>query len=365
MNRDRFYMNIALNLARKGLGMTNPNPVVGAVLVKDGRVLAKGYHKRAGEPHAEIEAIRKAGKKAKGATLYVTLEPCDHFGKTPPCTDRIIKEGIKRVVIGMRDSNPINHGRGIAKLRRNSIDVRCGILAKEASRLNRVFTTYITQKRPFVTLKAAQSLDGKIAASSGDSRWITNEYSRRFVHRLRSRVDAVLVGVNTIIKDDPLLSSRIKSAKRQPVRIILDTSLKTPQGSRILKDRSARTIIATAKASAQKISKFKKRGVDVEVFKKNRYGVDLKSLLRFLARNEISHLLVEGGGSVIASFLKEGVADEILFFISPRVIGGRDAITSVEGDGVRAINQSVVLKNIEVKRFGEDILIKGDVHRNN
>lgn len=365
MSRDRFYMNIALDLARKGLGKTRPNPAVGALLVKNGRILAKGYHKRAGLPHAEIEALNSAGKAAKGATLYVTLEPCGHFGKTPPCTDRIIKEEVKRVVIAMRDPNPVNCGRGVEKLRKNSISVKCGVLEKEAALLNRVFTTYITQKRPFVTIKAAQSLDGKIATPSGDSKWITNERSRRFVHRLRSRVDAVLVGVNTVIKDDPLLNSRIRGAKRQPVRIILDSRLRTPRTSRILKDRSARTIIATTPAAAKRAGRFEDMGVEVGVFRKKRDGVDLKSLLAFLAGKEISHILVEGGGSVIAGFLKEGLADEMLFFISPRVIGGRNAVTSVEGEGAKSIKESVVLKNIEIKRFGEDVLIRGDVHRNN
>ncbi len=366
MNKDEYYMRMVLELAKKGEGSTSPNPMVGAVLVKNGKILAKGYHKRAGLPHAEIEALRRAGNRARGATLYVNLEPCNHFGKTPPCTDRIIKEGLRRVVIGMCDPNPINDGRGIEKLRQSGITIKCGVLENESKKLNRVFKTYTTKKRPFVTLKVAQSLDGKIATSSGRSRWITNESSRDFIHDLRGRVDAVLVGVKTVIKDDPLLNSRIKKPKNQPIRIILDSKLRTPRKSRVLKDKSSRVIIATGEDLPKKrISEFRKIGVDVVSFKKKDNMVDLRSLLKYLADEGISHLLVEGGGTVIANFLNKELADEMLIFIAPKIIGGRDAVTSVEGRGIREVDQAVELKDMELKRFDKDILIKGYVCRDN
>jgi len=365
--KDKYYMRKALELAKKGLGNTSPNPIVGALLVKNGRILAKGYHRRSGLPHAEIEALRIAGKRAKDATLYVSLEPCSHFGKTPPCTDTIIKEGVKRVVIGMCDPNPINYGKGIAKLQRSGVEVRYGVLEKESEALNRIFKTYITQKRPYVTVKVAQSLDGKIATFTGHSRWITNKRSRIFTHRLRGKVDAVLVGVNTVIKDDPLLTSRIEGAERQPIRVILDTKLKTPKGSKLIKDKSTKTIIATGKTNfnKKKALEFRKMGIDVVSFKEDRGMIDLKSLLRYLANKEISHLLVEGGGNVIANFLNDGLVDEMFVFVSPKIIGGKDAITSVEGKGIRSISEAIKLMDIELKKFDQDILIRGHVYRDN
>lgn len=366
MNRDEYYMKRALSLAKRGLGSTNPNPMVGALLVKNNRILSQGYHRRAGQPHAEIEAIKRARRDAKGSTLYVNLEPCTHFGKTPPCIEKIISEGIKKVVIGMRDPNPVNNGKGIKRLQRAGIDVRSGILKRESEALNRIFKTYITKNRPYVTVKIAQSLDGKIATSSGHSKWITNRESRQFVHRLRSRVDAVLVGVKTIIKDDPLLNARIKDAKRQPIRIVLDSGLNIPKDSRVIKERSSKLIVATTEnVPPKRARELQKRDIDIIPFKQKRRRVDLKHLLRYLAHIGISHVLVEGGGTVIADFLQNKLVDEMLIFISPKVIGGRDAVTSVEGDGVRLINQAVKLKDIELEKFGEDILIKGYVYWDN
>lgn len=355
-------MKMALALAKKGRGRTSPNPMVGAVLVKGGKVLSKGYHRGFGLPHAEVEVLNRAGREAQGATLYVNMEPCGHFGKTPPCTERIIKEGVRRVVVGMRDPNPINYGKGIKRLRRSGIEVDCGVLKRESKMLNRAFTAFITKKRPYVTVKVAQSLDGKIATSAGCSKWITNEISRRFVHRLRSGADAVLVGVNTIIKDDPLLNARIKNLKKQPLRIVLDSRLITPKGSKVIKDRSPQTIIATTdKAFNKNRDKFKREGVDVVSFKEKKGAVCLKSLLRYLAHRGVSHLLVEGGGTAIANFLKDKLVDEIFIFIAPKIIGGRDAITSVEGEGVKSLKDALKLRDVKIKRFGEDILIRGHV----
>ncbi|MEE8360224.1 MAG: bifunctional diaminohydroxyphosphoribosylaminopyrimidine deaminase/5-amino-6-(5-phosphoribosylamino)uracil reductase RibD [Candidatus Omnitrophota bacterium] len=365
MVNDKYFMKMALTLAKKAEGLTNPNPLVGAVLVKNGKVLSSGYHKKAGSLHAEIEALNKAGKRARGSTLYVTLEPCAHYGKTPPCVDRIIEEGVKRVVIGARDPNPVNNGKGIKRLRRKGVDVILGILQREALGINRVFNLYITQKRPYVSIKAAQSLDGKIATFAGHSKWITNSSSRRFVHRLRSRVDAVLVGVNTVIKDNPRLSARAGNPKRQPMKIILDSTLKTPLKSRLLSGRGKDVIVAaTDLAPKERIERFKRAGIDVAFFKEDRGAVNIKSLLKFLAKREISHILVEGGGSVIASFLDKGLVEEVFIFISPKIIGGRDALTAVEGRGARLVSGAIKLKDIELKRFEEDILIHANVYGN-
>ncbi|MFH1753154.1 MAG: bifunctional diaminohydroxyphosphoribosylaminopyrimidine deaminase/5-amino-6-(5-phosphoribosylamino)uracil reductase RibD [Candidatus Omnitrophota bacterium] len=366
MDNDGHFMKMALALAKRGEGLTSPNPLVGTVLVKNGRVLSKGYHKRAGSHHAEIIALNKAGKKAMGSTLYVTLEPCVHHGKTPPCVDRIIKEGVKRVVIGARDPNPINNGRGMKRLRREGVDVVCGVLRSEAERLNRAFNVYITKKRPYVSIKAAQSLDGKIATFSGNSKWITNRLSRNFAHNLRGRVDAVLVGVNTVIKDDPRLSARAGNPKKQPIKIVLDSRLRAPLTRRLFKNGKKDVIVAaTVRAPKERVERFRRAGIEVVLFKEDRGVVDIRALLRYLAKRGISHLLVEGGGSVIASFIDKALADEVFIFISPRIIGGRDATTSVEGRGAGSLGEAVRLKFVEVKKLNGDILIHADVYRNN
>lgn len=375
---DEKYMNIALGLAKKGLGKTNPNPCVGTVIVKNDKIIAKGFHKKAGLPHAEIIALRKAGKKANGAFFYVTLEPCNHFGRTPPCTDAIIKAGAKKVIIGTKDPNPINFGKGIKKLNRFGIKTRTGILEKECKKLNEVFTKYVTKKIPFVTIKVAQSLDGKIATNRGESRWITGASARRYVHKLRSQVDAILVGVNTVLKDDPLLTCRhfkshhvttsVRSEAepprrgqgRQPIKIIVDSELKTPMRARIFsKESPAPVIIATTKnAKKDRINKFKGKYTIIKTPSKNG-NVDLKYLMEELAKRQISHVLVEGGGSVIASFLKEKLADKVLIFIAPKIIGGKDAPTSVEGEGIKKIDNAIQLKDVEFKKIGKDFLIEG------
>ncbi len=366
MNRDERYMAMALALARKGEGNTSPNPMVGALLVKGGKILAKGYHRRFGYPHAEIEALDRAGKAAKGAVLYVTMEPCSSSGKTPPCTDRIIAEGIKEVIIGMPDPNPVNHKKGVNILQRNGIKVKSNVLREEAEDLNRAFTSYITKGRPYVTVKAAQSLDGKIASFTGHSKWITNRTSRSFVHQLRSRVDAVLVGINTVKNDDPLLNARVKSPGRQPLRIILDSRLSISEKSRVIKDRSARTLIATGRECRDgKANRLKKKNIDIAAFKDRSGRVCLGSLLRYLARRGVSHILVEGGGTVIADFLKKGFVDEMIVFMSPKIIGGRDAVTSVEGRGAAHVTGAVKLKDVTVRRFNEDIMVRGYVQRDN
>ena len=362
LNDDTYFMRLALNLAVKADGQTSPNPVVGALVVKGGRIVGRGYHKKAGAAHAEVVAIEEAKNRAKGARLYVTLEPCSHFGRTPPCVNRIIESGIKKVIVAALDPNPLNNGRGIKTLKANRIKVTSGVLEKEAKKINRVFFKFITKGMPFVTIKLAQSLDGKIAAASGESKWISNEASRKFARRLRAKVDAVLVGVETIVKDDPLLICRPTSRKRQPLRIVVDSRLRIPPGARIFSGDACRVILATTRrAPADKIKTFKEKSVKVLLIKALKKKVCLKSLMKRLAKLNISHVLVEGGGEVAASCLQEGIADKVLFFISPKIIGGRSAKTGVEGEGVKKLKDAAKLKNVKVRRLGEDILVEGYV----
>jgi len=359
MNNDEFFMKKALMLAHKGAGKTSPNPLVGAVVVKGGKVIGRAYHKKAGFPHAEIIALRQAKDKTKGTTLYINLEPCNHFGKTPPCSDAIIKSGVRRVVIGTRDPNPINNGKGIHHLRKSGIEVKENVLAKDAQTLNRAFAKFIKRGLPFVTIKVAQSLDGKIATRFGDSKWISCKKSRLFVHEQRKYANAVLIGINTVLKDNPLLTSRIPSvSKTQPKKVVIDPCLRIPGKSIILREPQSTIIATTKKAAKKKIDSLKKKGVDVVILKANKDYIDLKSLLQYLAKKDIMHILVEGGGETISGFLREKLADELFFFISPKIIGGRNAVTSVEGEGAKYVSQALRVGKINIKRFGEDVLIK-------
>jgi diaminohydroxyphosphoribosylaminopyrimidine deaminase/5-amino-6-(5-phosphoribosylamino)uracil reductase len=331
-------MALAIELAKRAEGATSPNPVVGAVIVKNGRIVGRGYHKMAGLPHAEVNALRQAGAKAKGATLYVTLEPCGHFGRTPPCASAVIKSGIERVVIAMRDPNPVNNGSGIRKLNRYGIKTEVGLLAGDAMAMNRPYIKFITKKIPFVTVKVAQSLDGKIATRTGDSKWISGADSRRYVHELRRMADAVMVGANTVRMDDPLLLSR--SRGKQPVRVIVGGRSALPHQARIFSvpHKSPVIVVRPGGRSGKK--------------------VDLRKLLMALARRGITNILVEGGGELIAGLVKENLVDRFLVFIAPKIIGGRDAKTAVEGGGIEKMKDALVLKNMSVKRFKEDILIE-------
>ncbi|MFH0772312.1 MAG: bifunctional diaminohydroxyphosphoribosylaminopyrimidine deaminase/5-amino-6-(5-phosphoribosylamino)uracil reductase RibD [Candidatus Omnitrophota bacterium] len=359
---DEQYIRFSLDLARKAKGLTSPNPCVGAVVVKDGRIVGKGYHKRAGGPHAEIFALRQAGKYAKGATLYVSLEPCGHYGRTPPCADLIISSGIKRVVTAMKDPNPLNNGKSLAFLRKNGIKTDVGILKQEAEKLNEEFIKFITKRIPFVTVKVAQSLDGKIASRTGDSKWISGEEARNYVHTLRSRTDAVIIGIGTLLMDDPLLTARPIRQKpaRQPLRIVLDSRLKIPLTARILNSAGGKVIIATTEAAgAKKIDLLRRRGVDLIVVNQKNDVVDIKSLLVELGKREISSVLIEGGGEVIASAMESKTVDKVLFFISPKIIGGRQALTSVEGVGVKCLKDSFNLKESRVEKIGGDFLFEG------
>ena len=363
--KHEFFMRQVLELAGEGRGTSNPNPMVAAIVVKNEKIISSAYHKRPGSLHAEAIALRKAGTRAKGATLYVNLEPCRHVGRTPPCTDAIIKSRIRKVYCAMEDPNPLNNGRGIDILKKNKINVSMGLLQDEALKLNEVFVKYITKKMPFVTLKMAESLDGKIATRRRDSKWITSDVSRNYGHRLRSQVDAILVGVNTILKDDPLLTSR---KARSPIKVVLDPDLKVSEHAKIFSKRSPSLSIVvilknslSKKSCIEKIRRLNKKGVLVLTCSGKNGRIDLKALLGELAELEIAHLLIEGGGDTAAGFIEKGLVDRVFFFIAPKIIGGKDAITSVEGRGVDKVKNALELRNIKVEKVGEDILIKGDV----
>ena len=364
------FMLKAIDLAKKGRGAVSPNPLVGCVVEKRAKIVATGFHKKYGSLHAEAEALKKAGKKTKKATLYVNLEPCAHFGKTPPCVMQIINSGISCVNIGIKDPNPINNGRGIKILRKAGIKVNIGICKKKATELNLPFIKYMKKKLPFVTLKMAQSLDGKIATHNMDSKWISCEESRNLAHKMRKNSDAVMVGVGTIIKDDPLLTDRRHqtadirpqtSGRRQPIKIIIDSMLRTPFSSRIFSKKSpAKTIIAaTDLAPKHRVRKFLEKGVDVLLVSSKNKKVDLKSLMKILASRGIINILIEGGGELAASAFQEHILDKIVFFIAPKIIGGRNAKTSVEGHGVDRILKAFNVKNITVEKIGSDFLFEG------
>ena len=356
---DEHWMRKVLHLAEKGRGRTSPNPMVGAILVKKDDVVGEGYHAKAGEPHAESIALQRARAQSKGATLYINLEPCTHYGKTPPCAPQVIKAGVKRVVIGMEDPNPLVRGKGIKTLKKAGLDVRVGILEGECRGLNEAFCKYILEKEPFVILKAAATLDGKIATRDGESKWISGEDSRRFVHKLRDQVDGVLVGIGTVLRDDPMLTTGIKGG-RDPYRIVLDSRLKIPEEARVIGDFPARVVImATELAPEDKIERLAKRGVRIMTLPSKEGRVDVKSSLSKLGEIGIMSLLVEGGSEVNGSFLDEGLIDKLLLFISPKLIGDRQAPGIFAGRGVSTLQEAIPLKGMKTRRIGEDVLLEG------
>jgi diaminohydroxyphosphoribosylaminopyrimidine deaminase/5-amino-6-(5-phosphoribosylamino)uracil reductase len=356
---DEFWMRRALHLAEKGRGRTSPNPMVGAVLVKRGKVVGDGYHARAGEPHAEIVAIKNAGEKAKGATLYLNLEPCTHYGKTPPCVPAVIEAGVRKVVVGIEDPNPLVKGRGVAHLKQAGLDVKVGILENECHRLNEVFCKYIVQREPFIILKMAATLDGKLATRNGESQWITGETSRRFVHRLRDQVDGVVVGIGTVLKDDPMLTARIRGG-RDPYRIVFDSRLRIPENARVVDLSPSKTIVATTEmASQDKIERLRKKGVRVLISDSKSGKVDLKSSLLKLGELGLMSLLVEGGSQINGSFLDQGLIDKIFLFLSPKLIGDPLAPGIFSGEGVLHLRETFSVTEIRTRRMGEDILIEG------
>ena len=352
-------MKRALRLAQAGRGRTSPNPVVGAVLVKRGKVVGEGHHAKIGEAHAEIIALLQAGEKASGAVLYLNLEPCTHYGRTPPCVPQIIKAGVKRVVIGMEDPNPMVNGKGVEALRKSGLDVNVGVLEKECRRLNEAFCKYILKKEPFVVLKVAATLDGKIATRNGDSKWISGEASRRFVHQLRDQVDGVLVGIGTVLKDDPLLTARMKEG-REPYRIVLDSQLKIPEDAKVFEHSPSEVILATTGAAPQeKIKRLEKRGARVLIFDSREGRVNLRSCLSKLGEIGVMNLLVEGGSQVNGSFLDEGLIDKFLLFLSPKWIGDPQALGIFGGKGASNLKEAIAVREIKTRRIGEDIFIEG------
>jgi diaminohydroxyphosphoribosylaminopyrimidine deaminase / 5-amino-6-(5-phosphoribosylamino)uracil reductase len=365
---DAQFMRLALRLARRGYGATSPNPMVGAVLVKGGKIIGRGWHRRAGLPHAEIEALRDAQKRGhhpRGATLYVTLEPCCTHGRTPPCTDAIIAAGIKRVVIGATDPNPKHSGKAFKILRRAGIEVVHGVLNDECAKLNEAFNHWIVHRTPFVTVKAAMTLDGKIATASGESQWITGEKARAHGMKLRQGADAILAGINTILADDPSLTVRLvqspKSKAQSPKqirRIILDSQARTPLHAKVVGDKFSKwtTIVVSKKTPKNRVAKLIKR-VNVIVAPSANSKLDLKWLLKKLGAENVTNLLLEGGGEVNASFLLGGFAQRVAFFYAPKILGGRDSRKAVAGDGVKSLSEVVRLQEIEWKKIGWDLLM--------
>lgn len=358
-----YFMDLCLRLALKAKGRTSPNPMVGALVVKNGRIIGSGYHQKAGLAHAEVVALDKAGKGAKGSRLYVTLEPCTHFGRTPPCVDRIIKSGIKEVIVGVPDPNPLVNGKGIQALKQHRIKVEVGFLEDKLKKINEVYIKYITQKIPFVTVKVGQSLDGKIASKIGDSKWITSDKSRLFVHRLRQNYDAIVVGVNTILRDDPRLDAWF--SQRQPVKIVVDSQLSISQEANIFLRNSSVIIVTLLSLPGQETENRKILSQKAKILEVKEKGglVNLKDMMKKLAQMEITNILVEGGGTLIGSLFDEGLVDKAMFFISPKIIGGKDAIGSVMGKGISRIDGAIKLKEVKLKRIGEDFLVEGYVQR--
>ena len=359
MERDEFYMRRALRLARRGLGKTSPNPMVGAVVVRASKVIGEGFHHRAGEHHAEILALKAAGRAARGAELFLNLEPCTHKGRTGPCAPIVTESGVRRVVIGSLDPNPRVAGHGAASLKKAGIEVSVGVLEDECRRLNEVFFHWIVTGRPFVIMKAGQSLDGKIATRTGKSQWITSEESRRQVHLLRSQVDAILVGTGTVLADDPSLTARIPKPGRQPIPIVLDANLITPPDAKVLRHPRG-CIIATKKsAPASRRVALLDRGAQIWNLPSKGGLIEWRPLLKELGRREITSLLIEGGARVFSSALEAGVVNKIWLFIAPILIGGDDARGTVGGTGPAELTDCTRLKDMKIRRCGPDLWIEG------
>ncbi len=361
-------MKKAINLAKYGKGRVSPNPLVGALVIKNNEIIGRGYHHKAGEPHAEVLALKEAGSTAKGATLVVNLEPCCHYAKTPPCTKVIIESGIIKVVSGMEDPNPLVSGKGFAELRNAGIEVKTDVLKKQCTKLNEVFIKYITSKKPFVTLKGAISLDGKVSSATGESKWISNEKSRKITHKLRSLHDAILVGVDTIIKDNPQLTCRLDKNSKNPIRIILDSTLRIPLSSQVIqlsrKSSSPTIIVTTEQSTPDKIKIMEKEGVQVLVTRSNSdLQIDLNNLLMILGEQNITSILIEGGPTVNASFLQAGIVDKLILFIAPILIGGKTTPSLIGGTGIKKLADAINLTDFTIRKIDNNFLFEGYIRK--
>ncbi|MEW9124599.1 MAG: bifunctional diaminohydroxyphosphoribosylaminopyrimidine deaminase/5-amino-6-(5-phosphoribosylamino)uracil reductase RibD [Thermotaleaceae bacterium] len=354
-------MQKALTLAKHGLGYVNPNPLVGAVIVKEGRIIGEGYHAQYGQDHAEIHAFKQATEDVKGATLYVTLEPCSHYGKTPPCAKAIVEKGIKKVVIAMTDPNPLVAGKGIQFLQEAGIEICTGVLEKEAKKLNEIFIKYITTAHPFCTLKTAMTLDGKIATSRRDSRWVTGEAAREIVHQLRHQYSGIMVGIGTILADDPLLTTRLNGTSgKNPIRIILDSTGRIPLQSKVLQcNQHTKTIVAvTEEADRNKLTAIESSGAEIILTPTKDQQVDLAYLMKILGEKKIDSILLEGGSSLNYSAICAGVVDKVIAFIAPKIIGGASAPTPIGGEGIQKMEDAISLKDITAMKIGEDLMLE-------
>lgn len=357
---DEQYLKHALHLAEKGKGTTSPNPMVGAVIVRKGKIIAEGWHRRYGGDHAEIDALKKIKHKAAGATLFVNLEPCSHYGRTPPCVDAVIKSGIKRVVIGMKDPNPLTHGKSIQKLKRKRIAVTVGILREACEGLNEAFVKLMKKKMPFVTAKSAQSIDGRIALANGDSKWITSDATRAYARHKRAEFDAIIVGINTVLKDNPRLD--VSGSNKRIKKVIVDSSLKVSLSARLFKHcgKGQCVVATTKKASRSRIRLLMKRGVTVLIDPSGKAKVDLKWLLKDLAKASVSSVLLEGGASLIGSALKEKLVDRYQVYIAPKILGDK-ALGAIGSLTTVKMNKALTLRDMTLEVLADDLLLEGYV----
>ncbi|WP_409346552.1 bifunctional diaminohydroxyphosphoribosylaminopyrimidine deaminase/5-amino-6-(5-phosphoribosylamino)uracil reductase RibD [Paenibacillus sp. MBLB4367] len=353
-----FYMRLALQMAEAAQGQTGINPVVGCVVVKHGRIVGMGAHLRRGTEHAEVHAIRMAGSEAEGSTVYVSLEPCSHYGRTPPCADLLIKEKVAKVVVACLDPNPEVAGKGVEKLRSHGIVVEVGVLQEKATALNEPFNKYIVSRLPFVTLKTACTLDGKIASRTGDSKWITNEKSRSYVHTLRHRHQAIMVGAGTIIADDPQLTTRLPVDALQPIRIVVDSTLRSPEHAKVFDGQSPTIVLTTARAPQDKAERLADRGIEL-IHTGEGPQVDLRKAMKLLGEKEIGSILLEGGGRLNGAMLENGLIDVCRLFFAPKIVGGLQAPGSFAFDGFERMAEAVKLERIQVETFGDDVCITG------
>ena len=361
MERDAYYMRKALKIAAYARGRTSPNPLVGSVIVKDDRIVGQGWHRKAGTPHAEIHALNQAGELAEGATVYVTLEPCSHTGRTGPCADALIRAGVKRVVIAMVDPNPAVAGNGVRKLQDAGIEVETGLMAKEAAELNRIFIKWISTKMPYTIVKSAMSLDGKIATDIGESQWITNETARGYGHTLRDICDGIVVGIDTVIADDPSLTTRISGQSgKNPIRIVLDTKARIPLTARMLSDGQAPVIVITTnEADPDKVRALEAKGATVLIVASKDGHVDIREAFAELGKQQISSLLIEGGAKTVSSVIREGLADELMTFIAPILIGGQGAPSAFGARGVSHLADAVTLEDVSIEPLDGNYLFRG------